>query len=733
MRLWPWLRGLILLALLPVAGLAWAMNDPQGAARLVERVSERAGLLAKLFPPPVPVAAPVERAYWLDQSWSHRDRFWFHHASQGTATLPVPYDWFVEFERGELAPFGTPGRLADIDYLRRFGFIPSPATAPGKPFDGNAPQFGYHGAGPANVFNAAERDRLIRYPANPDGLPVGFARLEPGTDPTTRQPFPAQVGFTCAACHTGHLEYKKVSIRFDGGPAMVDLGTLEPAIALSIIYTLRVPGRFERFAERVAARARDWPAWQDKAVLRRELDDTLKKIIAIKKWEAQSSGTPGVEEGFGRLDALNRIGNQVFFENLLPLGPDELAALDTDDMPRVPRPLAGNFAPLDAPVSFPPIWDTPSFLWAQYDASIFNELVRNAGEALGVAARVNMTTRDPAQLFASTVHVPTIVEIEKMLRGTDPLAGGRKSFDGLSSPQWADAAKFFPGDAAWQVDGAKVARGRELYRTMCVECHRGPVRDAEFDRRWPEESFWAVSSPTRKEPNWVNIGGRNYFNVVQKSVAGMGTDPQQGRVLADRKVTLPSNLRLRPVAELNDRSNCNLADRDSLNAAFGIALMAVVDRTIDRWFVDHPTSEAEQLEMRGPRPNCPNKRTFRDDGRVIPHYRARPLNGVWATAPYLHNGSVPTLRTLLMPQAQRPATFCVGSRQFDPRDVGLAPEALPCASGLTTFDTTELANSNRGHSFEGTETDVKKLPAGVVGRGLSPAERDDLIEYLKTL
>ena len=146
--------------------------------------------------------------------------------------------------------------------------------------------------------------------------------------------------------------------------------------------------------------------------------------------------------------------------------------------------------------------------------------------------------------------------------------------------------------------------------------------------------------------------------------------------------------------------------------------------------------------MRGPRPNCPNPRTFTmmtakgqggDGGQVVPHYRARPLDGVWATAPYLHNGSVPTLQAMLLPQGDRPKKFCVGNRQFDPKDVGLVAEALPCAQGLTTFDTSELANSNRGHSFEGTETDVKKLPAGVVGRGLSPTERDELIEYLKTL
>jgi hypothetical protein len=57
----------------------------------------------------------------------------------------------------------------------------------------------------------------------------------------------------------------------------------------------------------------------------------------------------------------------------------------------------------------------------------------------------------------------------------------------------------------------------------------------------------------------------------------------------------------------------------------------------------------------------------------------------------------------------------------------------PCAAGLTDFDVSLLGNRNRGHSFEGTETDVKKLPAGVIGPGLSDTERRALLEYLKTL
>jgi hypothetical protein len=147
--------------------------------------------------------------------------------------------------------------------------------------------------------------------------------------------------------------------------------------------------------------------------------------------------------------------------------------------------------------------------------------------------------------------------------------------------------------------------------------------------------------------------------------------------------------------------------------------------------------------MRGPRPNCQNRRVFRTVRRVdsetapievhtVPHYRARPLDGVWATAPYLHNGSVPTLQDMLKPQHERPTVFCVGSRQFDPVKVGLAEMPGGCGA-YTRFDVDALGSSNLGHSFEGTEADVKKLPNGVIGRGLTQGERDALVEYLKTL
>jgi len=708
---------------------------PLTFSRLLDKASLAVGVAKGFIPPPLPIQSDVREAYWLGQTWSHRDRFWFHHASQGTATLPVPYDWFVELQRGELPlPTGL-RRLADSEYLERFGFIPSPKVAKGEKFGGastpEAGKFGYRGPGPAGVVNAAERDRVAGYPDNPDGLPVGFARLAGGLDPTTNAKYPDQLGLTCSACHTGHLEYRNVSLRFDGGPAMVNLDALSKAIGLSIGYTLELPWRFNGFAERVAKRN---PEWQDKDKLQAEMSKLVSMLLTINAWEKQSNGTPDVEEGIGRLDALNRIGNQVFFNDLLTED-------DFKDPKRVPARVVSNYRAINAPVSFPPLWDTPSLLWVQYDASIFNELVRNAGESLGVTAKINMTGADPGRHFSSSIQLATMAEMEKMLRGADPLAG--KAFNGLTAPKWNDAAKIFGKGAGWDLDDAKVDRGRNLYRTFCVECHRGPVQDAKFDSRWPDVSFWASTSPDRTEPNWVQIGDRNYFNVVQKPVADMGTDRQQSRVLIERQVALPPELNVHPVSDLNKRWNCRIPDDEGLNSSFGLALMAVVGRAIDKWFAENPTDPKTEEEMRGPRPNCPNPRTLTGmqktdstaaaPGPIVPHYRARPLDGVWATAPYLHNGSVPTLRAMLTPQKDRPSKFCVGSRQFDPAAVGLKIDVPPCATGLTEIDTSELGNSNAGHSFEGMQADIRKLPPGVIGRALTDGERDDLVEYLKTL
>ncbi|MBA3544491.1 MAG: cytochrome c [Chthoniobacterales bacterium] len=124
-------------------------------------------------------------------------------------------------------------------------------------------------------------------------------------------------------------------------------------------------------------------------------------------------------------------------------------------------------------------------------------------------------------------------------------------------------------------------------------------------------------------------------------------------------------------------------------------------------------------------------------------YANSPLDGIWLRAPYLHNGSVPTLRDLLNPSAQRPPVFYRGYDVFDQKNVGFVAQAERfTADGRSLddpsdekhyfrFDTRENqegmtprgrneGNSNRGH--EGL----------AYGTALLETEKDALVEYLKT-
>ena len=224
----------------------------------------------------------------------------------------------------------------------------------------------------------------------------------------------------------------------------------------------------------------------------------------------------------------------------------------------------------------------------------------------------------------------------------------------------------------------------------------------------------------------------------------MGTDRAQADVLASRSVQVPGFLDLEPARDLGTVWGCpDLPTLSSTEMPFSIALMIMVDRTSRKWMDDHGVSDADRAALWGSRKNCPNPHALQKpksgDSAPETYYRARPLNGVWATAPYLHNGSVPSLYWMLRPAAERPRQFCLGARDFDPQQVGLrvvAGEAQRCKKGETLFSavaadgTTIHGNSNLGHSLEGTPGPGKP---GVIGRLLTDDERYDLIEYLKTL
>jgi hypothetical protein len=195
-----------------------------------------------------------------------------------------------------------------------------------------------------------------------------------------------------------------------------------------------------------------------------------------------------------------------------------------------------------------------------------------------------------------------------------------------------------------------------------------------------------------------------------KDISYVGTDPNQARDMLEREV---------------DATVVGLTDE----RRYAWALGRVVDSVVQRWHDDQvpPTPEDERDLMQGARPPASGV-------RALLAYRTRPLNGVWATSPYLHNGSVPNLYELLSPGEERSRVVFLGNREFDPVNVGFVHDrheqgytVLRPAKGCEKQERTD-GNCNRGHEFRDGPRG-----GGTIGRLLTPEERWALVEYLKTL
>jgi mono/diheme cytochrome c family protein len=579
------------------------------------------GLHVKIAEYPQP-----KKTVWLDQGVSKDKLGWFYHADQGTRTFGIPYEWFIALEQ-PIISLSAVDLLSDSAYLDRYGFIPD-TIIPGK-----------------------------------KALPIGFTQGGPMSDPTGRpwrNPSSKQdmtgVGLTCAACHTGRFTYKDTAVIIDGGPALTDLFKLKQGMGVALFFTKILPGRFNRFAVRILGPD---STLDERETLKYQIDQVLNQYKAVKDLE-QVVASQSIEEGYGRLDALNRIGNQVFSQDL--------------NKPE-------NYRGSSAPVHYPRIWNTPWFDWVQYNGSIMQPMVRNAGEALGVSAELNLT--DPSKgLYKSSVPVNTLHKMEQMIAGDPPSA--ENGFSGLKSPKW-------PGDILPPINETLAARGGELYKVHCQECHRPPITS---------KAFYDFGNP-----KWwtTNQAGQPLVVVENIPIEHVGTDPAQAADMGARTVALPSNI--------------GISDN-----RFAYALKAVVENTVNYIYNQQnpPLNDEQRKVING---NMPNK----VQGDLA--YKVRSLNGVWATPPYLHNGSVPTVDALLGPPDDRPKTFYLGNREYDPDKLGY--KTTPLANGFE-FDTSIRGNWNKGHEFR-KEYDKDKPVTGVIGPALSSEDRKAIIEYLKTL
>ncbi len=675
----------------------------------------------KVITQPVPVIPPRYNSVYL-QNWNKEEREWYRHFPQGTNNFP--YKWFISLEK----PIGT-GFRAMGRKMNAKDFVLLTARKPelldklvvgeklNKTLDENSHRKGLLSLHTKRSQLFIDNDYISGFgflpvkeasEYNPDALPVGLTRFDNYVDPMVKGAEKETVfGFGCAACHTSRIDYKDKSVFIDGGPSQANLPLMMEKLYISLGETYLFPRRFARFANRVYGHR---ASKEETKALRKKVKEFIVKTV---KSVVGASGTTSTNAGFYRLDALDAIGNNVFSVEL-----------------NAPE----NMWSTDAPVSYPMLWTVPWLAWAEYPGVVRSPMVRNIGETLGVNAPVNLTSDDPSMLFKSSSQVDELYRVETLLMEgvlpwdirkapkVDPwkYAMKHKKLPGLNAPRW-------PEEILGKIDKEKAEKGAKLYKELCQGCHLPPIGSEELFARNKkgELKYWT------KKNKW----GKQFLNTRNIDIFEIGTDPTEmmnfyQRTANTYNLTVQGTpLEALSKAEQNGVKKLGIA----LSAADG--LKVVTEAVGNKWYADHGITDQKTIDrLNGYRENI-----------VLmspPTYRARPLDGIWATGPFLHNGSVWSLYELLSPVEERSKAFITGLKEFDPKNVGFvsprtqAEIALYTGKGFSLFSTIDskgkpiTGNSNAGHEFKG---DGSTYGNGVIGRGLSEEERWQLVEYLKTL
>src|SRR5262245_7018854 len=234
---------------------------------------------------------------------------------------------------------------------------------------------------------------------------------------------------------------------------------------------------------------------------------------------------------------------------------------------------------------------------------------------------------------------------------------------------------------------------------------------------WP--TAWGAIDPTSAE---YALGKRRYAEQCASCHEGLEkretADLPGGRgkkVLANSKVLVY-------LAGTDDTRQANFATPLDNGKEFAAELGALQRGIKNRAIADH----AAELGRPGIREIKARLDALDADPEWLTNrgYIARPLAGAWATAPFLHNGSVPSLADLLKPATDRPKKFWVGSREYDPVKVGYVSDKdlIPAdeQARVRELDTTRPGNANGGHEFGTDLPEGDKRALLLYLRGMSP-------------
>jgi mono/diheme cytochrome c family protein len=541
-----------------------------------------------------------------------------------------------------------------------------------------------------------ERYGLLPDPARDDGLPVG---LTVSSNPFT---FGMEfVGVTCAACHVGELRHGGKAVRVDGAPNMFNLQLFYSDAVDAVTATTSDRGKLWRALKRlgrqdyrrygVAApfvRPPTLVYYGANILLHRDRLDARLELLAVIRTAKAQRDPEHPTSGFGRLDAFDGTRN-FLFTRLRKADPPGGFEVNTANLVKLDAPV--KFPPLwsrksrppepieayrEQPGRFPPVWGFKDYDWVEWTIDTNTVMERNFTETLGAGATVVLDPERTAALFDSSIPASSLHELELLAYYIDP-------------PRW-------PTAVFGEIRPDLTAAGEAIFRSRCAACH-----EYDQDQRTPT--------------GLISLRGMRPDEVGTDATAALRIScpvPDTGALVIPAKSYTAEDAQL-----LSGCAGVKPGMAFTGNS-FARTVQAAVDSIKQKAYaaagIDAARQRAmEDLDRRG---SVTWRDTLLDTRPPYGPYAARPLHGIWAAAPFLHNGSVPTLYDLLLPPEQRPRTFALGGREYDPVKLGFAVSTA-CGQQDCLVDTTRTGDGNGGHIW---------------GTDLAETDRMALLEYLKT-
>ena len=551
-----------------------------------------------------------------------------------------------------------------LDWLR---VLESKQT--GKPFLENMERFGF-----------------LPDPGNADGLPVGLAAA------TTRglELFGRMVGLNCAACHVSEVTYKGTTLRIDGAPNMfdgrqffADLVQSATATAEDPVKLLAFLGRLQKLRaaqpgatapQKAAGKLIAHLGSKDLTGLKPELVAGLKKLVARARTAPLTNPRQMLLKGLSDADVRKRL--------LQDLKPEDLKAL-LDDRVLAGSPLAALVAPADREAAMK---HTAEELWVA--VRLLQARIKFLGR-LAYIGKANLTEWGPGRVDAFG-SVRALYFDDKFLPNA-PVRYPRLW-------QFSNNPYFHYDNNTTSILERNLGQALGVGAIFEPDTFSSTLRPA--DSNTLEELAWKITVP---------VWPKDLFGAVDQAKARRGQVlfkkhcAECHAVLKEGESAPDKLYDLKTIGTDPARAH-SFAGTLPDGKTYVDALAVVLEKVTKRSFVDNKITPQQQKEFA--------------HGRVVKwrapdKYSSRPMAAWWASPPYLHNGSVPTLYDLLLPAAQRPKKFPLGHRDYDPKKLGYTTDV---AKPRFTFDTSLPGNSNAGHEY---------------GTRLSDAERYDLLEYLK--